>query len=589
MKTFPELTYIPLEYANSSVANLRVFTKNNKKIQPQIKEPFFILWLPLNLSEETLSKSIEKVLPDFPVEKSLSCSINLAYPWDFIQQDYASDISDESKKMVLGTTIAKIVPLKKISGVLTDFPLISVNAYIQLECSPSMYFWSLLTKLTIQLISKGRFIPNITRVQSEEQNIDFFQEKIGTMQSEWSPILKTERDIQNYIRIQDYAPISAHNIPPPDKVEIIESFSLPDELKFLEMEDSKLFVTSHLYSVSNLSRNFIKTLLDSLIRESTNLVENAESKLPWDLRVVKSLLSESKQFSIFDVKEEVIPKIFERWSQRLNLSWNLGYSMKLQLETPQSGADQGEWSLRFSLHSLSDDSVEFSIKEFWREIQLTNRNNDTLQMSDFIAIREYCLKSFNILSGIFTPISTALKEKYPTEITLNTKDVIELLQTGISAIKSYGYSIDIPETFSLGGSQRIQPVLTIDSGEKFVNEKMDSPMQLTSFDISSKLTYEWVLKIGDTILSDLEKNQLLETEENESLLYWNNKWIMVDKREINQFQGDNTRLKGSISGENALRLALTQNAYLKNSNSEASGPYPVQFYGPLEKILRIIQ
>ncbi|TFG17417.1 MAG: hypothetical protein EU530_10615, partial [Promethearchaeota archaeon] len=66
MKTFPELTYIPLEYANSSVAHLRVFTKNNKKLQPQIKESFFILWLPLNLSEETLSKSIKKVLPDFP-------------------------------------------------------------------------------------------------------------------------------------------------------------------------------------------------------------------------------------------------------------------------------------------------------------------------------------------------------------------------------------------------------------------------------------------------------------------------------------------------------------------------------------------
>ncbi|TFG16493.1 MAG: DEAD/DEAH box helicase, partial [Promethearchaeota archaeon] len=572
-----------------SVAHLRVFTKNNKKLQPQIKESFFILWLPLNLSEETLSKSIKKVLPDFPIEKSLSCKINLAYPWNFIQQENVSDIPFESEKMILGTTIAKIVPLKKILGMLTDFSLISVDAYTQLECSPSMYFWSLLTKLTIQLIAKGSFIPNITRVHSDEQNIDFFEEKIGTMQSEWSPILKTERDIQNYIRIQDYAPISAHNIPPPDKVKNVDSFSLPDELKCLEMEDSKLFITSHLYSVSNLSRNFIKTLLDSLIRESTSLVEHAESKLPWDLRVVKSLLSESKQFSIYDVKEEVIPKIFERWSQRLNLSWNLGYSLKLQLETPQSGEDQREWSLKFLLHSLSDDSIELSIKEFWREIQLTHRNNDTFQMSDLIPIREYCLKSFNILSGIFTPINTALKEKYPTEITLTTDNVINLLQTGIPAIKSYGYSIDIPETFSLGGSQRIQPVLTIESGDKLVNENMDSPIQFTSFDISSILTYEWVLKIGDTILSELEKTQLLETEESESLLYWNNKWIMVDKREITQFQGDNKHLKGSISGENALRLALTQNAYLKNSNSEASGPYPVQFYGPLEEILRIIQ
>jgi SNF2 family DNA or RNA helicase len=64
---------------------------------------------------------------------------------------------------------------------------------------------------------------------------------------------------------------------------------------------------------------------------------------------------------------------------------------------------------------------------------------------------------------------------------------------------------------------------------------------------------------------------------------------MVDKRDIKQFQGERKHLKGSITGENALKLALTQNAYLKTSKSESSGPYPVQFYGPLDQVLKIIQ
>ena len=589
MKTFPELTFIPLEYANSSTANLAIFTKKVKKIHPHIREPFFILWLPLNLSEESLSASIEKTLPDFPIEKSLTCVINVAYPRNFIQQDIVGDISFNSGKMVMGKTIAKIVPIKKIMSMLTDFPLISVESYIQMECSPSMYFWSLMTKQTIQLIAKGRFIPKISRIQSKEQDIDFFQDKIGTMQSVWSPILKTERDIQNYMRIQEYAPISAHNIPPPDKVKVIDTFSLPDELKFMVEEGSKLFVTSHLYSVSNLSRIFIERLLDSLIRESTNLVETTESKLPWELRVVKSLLSESRQFSIYDVKEEVIPKIFERWSQRLNLSWNLGYSLKFHLEAPQTGGEQEEWILKFSLHSLAEDSVEFSLKDFWAETQHTQKKSNSFQISDVIALRDYSLKSFNILSGIFKPLNNALKEKFPEKIILNSKDVILLLQTGIPAIQSYGYSIDIPETFSLGGSQRIQPVLTIDSGEDLSSEEIGSPLQTITFDISSILTYEWVLKIGDTILSEIEKSQLLETDDNESLLQWNGQWIMVDKRDIKQFQVGDKNLKGSISGDNALKLALTQNAYLKTPNAESSGPYPVQFYGPLDDVLKIIQ
>ncbi len=588
MKKFPELTFIPLEYANSSSANLTIFTKDKKRIRPHIKEPFFIMWLPLNLSEELLTDAIKKTLPEIPVEKSLTGFINLAYPQSFLQQDFGKEISIGSEFMALGKTVVKIIPLEKLNGLLAEFPLNSMDSYNQIECSPSMYFWSLMTKQTIQLIAKGRYIPSITRIQTEQREMDFYQEKIGTMQSIWRPILKTERDIQNYKRIQEYAPISSHNIPPPNKIRLIDTYSLPDELKFMLVENSEVSVTSHLYSVAKLSREFIETLLDSLIRKSTNLVEIKESKLPWELRVVESLLSESKQFNIYDVREEIIPKIFERWSQRLNLAWNLGYSVKFLLKTPEAEEEQGDWNLQFSLHSLSDDSVEHAMHDFWKEVQNTPKKNNTFKTSDAIAIREYLLKSFNILSGIFKPIGIALKEKYPESITLNTKDVITLLQKGISSIESYGYTIDIPESFSLGGSHRIQPVLTIDGGED-TNDGVDSPMEFTSFDISSILTYEWVLKIGDTILSELEKTRLLETDESESLLYWNNKWIMVDKQDLKQFQGEDKLLRGSISGENALRLALTQNAYLKTTKSESSGPYPVQFYGPLDEVLKIIQ
>ncbi len=591
MKIYPELTFIPLKYANSPDANLSIITKNKKIIHPNIKDPFCILWLPLNLSEEVLNESIKNNLPNFPLDKSLTCFINLAYPKDWIQQEYFENISIGSDCFLLGNTIAKIIPVEKTPELLADLPIISPETYNQLKFSSSVYFWSLLTKLTLQLVANGSFIPMISHIASEETEKEFFDEKIGTMKSLWIPILKTENDIQIYKRSLEYATFSACNIPSLKKLKKVSIFVLPENLIKVFLDENEIVVTSKLLPLTKLSQQFIRTLLDSIIRISTNITSAKESNLPWEFRLLQSLLSDSKTFNIYDVKEEIIPKIFERWSQKLNLSWNLGYSLKFILETPIPSENQKEWILKFSLHSLLDEKDDIPLSEFWENVRNLSSEVQKNKREELYYIREYILKSLNILSDIYAPMSKTLREKYPYDLKLDSNEVVILLQTGIPKIQLYGYSIIIPQTFSLGGSQRIQPVLTIDSGIAESIQLKNYPTDLTSFDISSILTYEWVLKIGNNILSESEIEQLFKTDEKESLLFWNNKWIMVNKQDIEQFQENSRFLKGTMTSQEALKLALTQGAYLRNlkSENETSGPYPVQFYGPLERILKIIK
>ncbi|MBN2154415.1 MAG: DEAD/DEAH box helicase family protein [Candidatus Lokiarchaeota archaeon] len=591
MKKFPELTFIPLEYANSHNSNLIIFTQNEKRELPRIKEPFFILWIPLNLSEEILHESIEKTLPDFPIEKALTCSINLVYPLDYIRQINVEESSSVKSSMILGNTIAKIVPLKKIVNFLADRSLIRLDLYSHLEISSSMYFWSLIVKLTLQLMAKGSYIPYVTQIESSEDQ-DYFQEIIGKMQSVWKPILKTKKDVINYIQILKYAPISAHAIPIIENIESMHDFIIPPEFKEIFRFQNSIKTTSQIYSASELSRVFIETVLDSLIREISAVTEQEMNyQIPWESRLIQSLLSPSPQFSIFNVKEEIIPHIFDLWSQKLNLSWRLGYSLKFTLQSPKSGNQkEGKWNLLFSIHSLSDDSVEYPLKKFWKCFRGLEKAQLLFRKNEDIAIREYLLKSFNVLSYVFKPLSRSLKEKNPNKIVLSSAEVVSLLQSGMESFNSLGYSIDIPKSFSAGGSQRIQPVLSIYSTESEKPHSIEPSIQSTTFDISSVLSYEWILKIGDTILSQEERNKLLNSsDERHSLMYWNDQWILVDKRNIEQFYGNNSSLKGGITGENALKLALTQNAYIKTDQDGTSGPFPVQFYGPLENVIKFIK
>ena len=586
MKIYPELTFIPLVYANSPSCDLIIFTQQQRRVHPQVKDPFFVMWLPLNLSEEKLIDSIRKTLPNFPVTKSLTCHINLAYPDSFIQHKFAEEMTLNSASMIIGKTVAKIIPLDKAIYFLTELPLLTAISIEQLNCSSSMYFWSLMTKLALQLVAKGSYIPIIKRIESDKLDSDFFQEKVGGMQAIWRPILKTEKDLQNYMRIQEYAPLSCYNVPYSNKIVTIHVESISQEVKMFYIDDgNNISVSSHLYSISLLSRLFIESVVDLVVRKSIT-IENIDDTVstPWELRLIRGLLSSTKQFSIYEVKEEIIPDIIDRWSQRLNLSWDLGFGLKFHLETPQNA--KKEWRLNFALQSLSDDLIESSLQDFWEIFQ--GNNKKIMQKNDALSIREYLLKSFNVLSRIFPPIALTLKQQYPNEIYLQSNDVIILLQTGMQEIRSYGYSFILPESFSIGGSHRIQPVLLINGETPTSVDSMSHIGDYTSFDISSILSYEWVLKIGDTILSEEQKEQIFQTDENQSILFWNNQWIMVDKRELSLFHTDSQLLKGSIKGETALKLALTQNAYLKTSQSEANGPYPVQFYGPLEDILKLI-
>ena len=101
-----ELIFIPSSYWNEPLSGFKLSSKG-----PDLPADsnFFILWIPSNDSEEFLSKQITEIFPSIPVEKLLSCKINLAIPPLIATHDSQELFSPDYYEV--SSCIGKIIPI----------------------------------------------------------------------------------------------------------------------------------------------------------------------------------------------------------------------------------------------------------------------------------------------------------------------------------------------------------------------------------------------------------------------------------------------------------------------------------------------
>ena len=85
-----QLTYIPSLYWNHPLSGFKT-ESNDKDFASDTS--FFLVWIPLNNSEEDLIEEVKSTFPKIPAEKLVTCKIRLAFPLEMIepkstQQDY---------------------------------------------------------------------------------------------------------------------------------------------------------------------------------------------------------------------------------------------------------------------------------------------------------------------------------------------------------------------------------------------------------------------------------------------------------------------------------------------------------------------
>jgi SNF2 family DNA or RNA helicase len=562
-----QLTYIPSEYWNDERSEF-ILTEKSTNIPSEAS--FFILWQSKGNSVTELEKSIGRCFSEIPLDKLLSCQVNLAF---------ISENTQNEGHFLIRKVDAKILPLLPASKMLNQLEIFEKDdSKLEFYYSDSIRSWALITKLIFELLNRGNFVP-ILEKRTEKK-----------FTSHWRLILKDNYDHERYQKILQYAPYFAYNIPG----------------NFIRNSESGLkdIYTENLWHPTYLFSDYIDTIGDLLIRsmlKKSNFRElsqfynidkmkekRREFGLSWDYKFLKSLLKDENDFSITQFHETIIPKLIKNWVNIAQTS-TLKHSLTIGLKLDYPDVDQEKWQLQPILHSQKSGK-SYTLSELWEsekseELEFLKYFNS---QEEFI---EILLRSLGTISKIYPPSRQALNGSYPKPIALSSSEVMNFLGYPKDLLIQSGFNVILPDVFKKGGRQRLSTKMVITS-KKEKKRKGISSSTKSIFQINDMIKYKWEVELGDETLSKEELNELLENEQ--SLINWRGEWILLDNRDVANlkqiFENSDVKRKlsqpeGQINYMEAIKLGLAG----KVGVDETGPTYEVVIEGHFEEIVSRIK
>jgi len=541
-----QLTFVPPEYWNNSNSGFKLLNDN---IIPEDSN-FFILWCASSQTEQELSKKIQNLFPNIPVDKLYTCKIGLALPFD-------------NQYFEIKSLYGKIMPLSPAINLLFSLQLLEdQDRNINIHYSNSIKTWAYITKLIFELINRGNFVPILEKKSDE------------IYKGRWHLLLKTQGDNERYKAILRNSSWSAFNLP----------------INFISMDGKKIHKTDGLWHPSYLFSRFMDSIGDTIIRSTlkkTNFQtfkdffsaeilkeKRKEVSLSWDYKFLKALITKDDKFVIHKFHETIISTVVNNWVQMIQGSiYNRGFSFTLELKYPKENED--EWPLVFSL-TLQENKT-YSLKECLKG----DKKGEILKYCDNeLQFFEMILRSLGNAALIFPPIERALESEIPSMINLNPTEVMDFLKYPKDLLIQSGYNIILPEVFTYGGQQRLTPRLIIHSKKQKKKERISTDIP-TLFDITSMFNYKWEVSLQNSELTEKELNEIIESEQ--PLIKWRGKWIMVNQQDVEDLRkiSEKHTMTGTISYMESLKSGLTGKIQLQENGNQ----YEVVVEGDLEDII----
>lgn len=531
-----QLTYIPSRYWNNQKSGF-ILTNNSKKIPHDAS--FFILWLSNSNSIKDLEQIISVIYPEIPLNKLLSCEINLAV------------LNQQSKpkyKFKLNQIKGKILPLLPASKLLNQLEIFETGGSKPKFYSHSAKSWALLTKLVFELLCRGNFVPLLEKETRKKYK------------GRWRLILKDKYDHERYQKILQHTPWYAYNIP-------------GNFIKEKSSSDIGLY-TNQLWHPSFILSDYIDIIGDLLIRsilkkskfrafaEFYNIDKIKEKRrefnLSWDYKFFKSLLKDENYFTVAQFHESIVPKLIKNWVNIAQIT-TLKHGITIGLKLTQPKGDQKEWPLEILIFSQKIGN-SISLSYLWE----SERNLDIQLLESFNSREEFIeviLRSLGTISKIYPPIKRSLKNSSPQKLMLSPTEVMEFLGYPKDLLIQSGFNVILPEVFRVGGKHRLSAKMVITSKDK-KRRALSSPIS-PMFQIDDLLNYKWEVELGDNKVNKNELDEILESEQ--PLINWRGEWVLLDKQDVtnikeifeeSEVKGKFSKPEGRIDYMDAIQLGL---------------------------------
>lgn len=373
---------------------------------------------------------------------------------------------------------------------LTSLPSDAVPGLI---LDDSLLFWLEATKLVLELLTRGRFLPSL-----QNQN--------GNYLAIWQVVTSAEQDVR---RMQ----ILASSMPPICRAIADNNGS--------HVEPSMLLESFIAKSADCLIRTFLKRSPLIPTPSSPAIATSASIETQW-------LNCLCKDVAIIDAPARDILKLeqqLKRWQQTFSQTSPSELRTGLSLAEVANGlfldsnaATHSQWKLEFFIESLNNPTDRLAADSLWRGqlgfLKLAN--------TSFEELEERLLKDLGHASRLFPALNRALHDACPTAIYLSTEEAYAFLKHAAPLLSRAGFGVSFPTWWT---NPRLSLGLQLNvSSPAYISSRS------ASVGFNQLVDYSWSISLGDKTLSIDDFSELLQQQS--PLVKIDDSWIELCPKQI---------------------------------------------------------
>lgn len=399
---------------------------------------------------------------------------------------------------------------------LSSLPLSTVNGE-DAFLGKDLRFWSQVTRWSLDLISRCKFLPIIQRQPD------------SAMVANWQVLLDSAVDSTRLEKFSQLMPLACRTYQESPESSAYPAVNFPAPSQELLLE-------------------FLNQTINTQVRGMVNSQAPVESRvmasLPSAVRQwLQALTSASHAINADPIGIERLQAALKAWTMPLQyqLTHKTQFRTCFQLRPPE--AQGTDWTLAYYLQATDDPEFLVDAATVWQHPveQLVYQNRTITQP------QETFLRGLGLASRLYPVIAPSLETAYPQSCHLNPVQAYEFIKAVTWRFEDSGLGVILPPTLSNrdGWANRL--------GLKIAAE---TPKQKQGrLGLQSLLNFQWQLAIGGQTISKAEFDRLVALHS--PLVEINGEWVELRPQDIKTAQAffASRKEQMALSLEDALRLS----------------------------------
>ena len=436
----------------------------------------------------------------------------------------------------------------------------------------SLRFWSQMTRWSLDLLSRCKFLPGLYRKPN------------GEVVARWQPLLDSAVDQGRLDKFSQLMPSACRTYQGMGDGEwemengedSSQSKIQNPKSKIVRLSVSALSLSKGHAEVQNpkstepqeLLLAFLSSAIDAQVRtwveaQALPVVESPMQE--W----MRSLSTKSDKLEAEPTEVARLEAALSTWTTPVQQNIVAPTSQTLRqnlfrtcfsLQPPRSG--ETNWQLEYCLQAADNPDFLVDATTIWAQpVERLEYQERTIEQP-----QETFLKGLGLASRLYPPIEPSLHERRPQSCELTPVDVYEFIKASAWRLQDSGLGIVLPPGLAPGaGAKRLGISINAEAPQPKKNERLG---------LQSLLKFKWELAIGDKTISKKEFDRLMALKS--PLVEVNGEWIALQPSDVRAAQAIFAASKDemSLSVEDALRLSTgdtTTLGKLPVVNFEASG------------------